>query len=190
MSGDLGRVSGYYAGAFTRLAAFIVDWLIIVTVYGLVLSGGRVILESFFGAEIDFSSRPHLWIIGLASWAFLYVVVGLTVSGRTLGKTLLGIKVVKGDGTPITAGRAAARVFVLPFSIAIFGLGLLGIVVGRKRRALHDVVAGSAVVYDWGDRPAELPAPLTRWLESKGVDITPSTIEESAAPQMSEPAPD
>jgi hypothetical protein len=41
---------------------------------------------------------------------------------------------------------------------------------GLERRALHDVLAGSAVVYDWGDRPAEMPAPITRWFARHGVD--------------------
>ena len=31
-------------------------------------------------------------------------------------------------------------------------------------RALHDLCAGTAVVYDWGDRPAELPGPLSSYL--------------------------
>jgi hypothetical protein len=50
----------------------------------------------------------------------------------------------------------------------LLGLGLVGVVIGRERRALHDVFAGSVVVYDWGDRPAELPAPLTRWIADHG----------------------
>jgi hypothetical protein len=29
---------------------------------------------------------------------------------------------------------------------------------------MHDAAAGSVVVYDWGDRPAEMSAPLTRWV--------------------------
>ena len=73
------------------------------------------------------------------------------------------------------AGRHAAahrprarRVLVLPISLASFGLGLVGIVIGKERRALHDVAAGTVVVYDWGDRPAEMPAPLTRWLNRQG----------------------
>ena len=55
---------------------------------------------------------------------------------------------------------------VYPFSF-ILGLGLIGIVVGKHRKALHDWAAGSTVRYDWGDRPAELPAPLTAWLRRR-----------------------
>ena len=43
--------------------------------------------------------------------------------------------------------------------------------VDRERRALHDMLARTAVVYDWGERPAKLPAPLTRYLERKGVAL-------------------
>ncbi len=69
---------------------------------------------------------------------------------------------------------------VMPISFLVLGLGLAGIVLGKERRALHDVIAGTAVVYDWGDRPAEVPAPLTRWLERRGVDVLPSSEESGA----------
>ena len=42
--------------------------------------------------------------------------------------------------------------------------------VDRRRRALHDFAAKSAVVYDWGDRPAELSTPLSNWLQRSGID--------------------
>jgi hypothetical protein len=42
--------------------------------------------------------------------------------------------------------------------------------VDRERRALHDLLAGSSVVYDWGGRPAEMPSPLARWIEVHGDD--------------------
>ena len=70
------------------------------------------------------------------------------------------------DGEPISPGRAAVRTFVYPFSF-ILGLGLIPIVTGKHRRALHDWAAGDKVLYDWGDRPAELPAPLTAWVRRR-----------------------
>jgi hypothetical protein len=36
------------------------------------------------------------------------------------------------------------------------GLGFLPIVTGRHRRALHDAIAGTAVVYSWDARAARL----------------------------------
>jgi hypothetical protein len=34
----------------------------------------------------------------------------------------------------------------------------------RDHRGLHDVIAATAVVYDWGDRQAEMPGPLADFL--------------------------
>jgi uncharacterized RDD family membrane protein YckC len=168
-------VSGHYAGAFTRLAAFVIDWFVIIGGYSLILSSTQFILELLFGLDVDFESIDRLWWwVGFGTWAFLYLTVGLTLTGRTIGKALLGLKVVTRQGAPLGPGRAALRVLFLPLSFALVGLGFLGILLGRERRALHDVIAVTAVVYDWGDRPAELPAPLTRWLERKGAAVAPA----------------
>jgi hypothetical protein len=46
-------------------------------------------------------------------------------------------------------------------------------VVQREHRALHDLIAGTAVVYDWGSRTAELPGPLSEFLARRaGVEYT------------------
>jgi uncharacterized RDD family membrane protein YckC len=167
-----GRVSGFYAGAFTRLAAFVLDWFILVATFGLLVGAFQWLLRVFFAVDLEVGEVSYLvWLLALSGWAFVYMVVGMTISGRTVGKALLGLKVVTREGFPLGMGRAAARVVVMPLSFAVFGMGLLGIVLGRERRALHDVIAGTSVVYDWGDRPAEMPAPLTRWIERRGVTV-------------------
>jgi len=48
------------------------------------------------------------------------------------------------------------RAAVFPLSFLFFGLGFTGILFGRERRALHDVLAGTAVVYTWEARAARL----------------------------------
>lgn len=180
MKAPAGQVSGHYAGAFTRLAAFVVDWFVIIGAYGLILSGTQFILQLLFGSDVVLDDIDIVWWwIGFAVWAFFYSTVGLTLTGRTIGKALVGLKVVARRGDPVGPGRAAVRVLFLPLSFALFGLGFLGILLGRERRALHDVIAKTAVVYDWGDRPAEMPAPLTRFLERKGVGVLPAPSETS-----------
>ena len=175
-----GQVSGHYAGAFTRFAAFVVDWFVIIGAYGLILSGTQFILQLLFGSDVVLEDIDQLWWwIGFAVWAFLYSTVGLTLTGKTIGKGLIGLKVVSRSGDPLGPGGAAVRMLFLPLSFALLGLGFLGILVGRERRALHDVIAKTAVVYDWGDRPAEMPAPLTRYLERKGVGVLAPSAETS-----------
>ena len=45
---------------------------------------------------------------------------------------------------------------VFPLSIIVCGLGFVGILVQRDRRALHDLLAGTAVIYSWDARAARL----------------------------------
>jgi uncharacterized RDD family membrane protein YckC len=83
---------------------------------------------------------------------------------------ICGVRVTAPDGAPLHAGQAFKRTIVFPFSF-ILGLGLIGIVYGKRHRALHDVAAPSIVRYDWGDNPAAMPAPLTQFLERRGVEM-------------------
>jgi uncharacterized RDD family membrane protein YckC len=69
---------------------------------------------------------------------------------------LLGVRVVRADGSAIDPWRGVLRALVFPLSFLLFGLGFLGILVQRERRALHDLIAGTAVVYSWDARGARL----------------------------------
>jgi hypothetical protein len=48
------------------------------------------------------------------------------------------------------------RTLAFPLSFLLFGLGFTGILFQRNRRALHDMIAGTAVVYAWHARAARL----------------------------------
>ena len=91
------------------------------------------------------------------------------MAGRTFGKAAVGLRVVRADGLPISARQALIRTLVLPFSFIFLGIGLLMILLQREHRALHDLAAGTAVVTDWGDRTAELSAPLAAFLSRSKV---------------------
>jgi len=71
---------------------------------------------------------------------------------------VLGIRVVTPAAAPIRPWQAVVRALVLPFSVALAPLGLIGVVVGKERRTLHDLVAGTVVVYAWNARAAQLRA--------------------------------
>jgi uncharacterized RDD family membrane protein YckC len=79
---------------------------------------------------------------------------------------LLGVAVVSKNGDVLTGRRAFARAVFLPISVFIPFL-FIGIVVGKRRRTLHDLVAGSAVVYDWGSREAEQPVTIREQLSAR-----------------------
>jgi uncharacterized RDD family membrane protein YckC len=67
---------------------------------------------------------------------------------------ILGVQVVGQDGSHAGTKRGLVRTLAFPLSFFLLGLGFLGVLLGRDRRALHDVIAGTAVVYDWDGREA------------------------------------
>jgi len=163
-------ISGSYAGPLSRLLAYLIDSFVSFTGFGLIAGGAVGAINTVFGVDLQWDWQAGvLGFTAFSIWLFLFFWVGVALAGRTLGMSVVGIKVVNTQGDPISPGSAAIRVLVLPISIVTV-VGLLGILFDRNERALHDVVAKTAVVYDWGERPAELPAPLTKWLHDRGVD--------------------
>jgi uncharacterized RDD family membrane protein YckC len=156
-------VSGQYAGPVSRLVAYAVDVVVMGALLGLGIAATTYAVSLV--TDRTFDPEGSWWLVIVSSvWSFIYLWVGLAIAGRTLGMLLAGIKVVSRQGQTLSPLAALVRVVTFPLSFLLFGLGFVGIVLGRERRALHDVFARSAVVYDWGDRPAELPGPLTRWI--------------------------
>jgi uncharacterized RDD family membrane protein YckC len=93
----------------------------------------------------------------------LYLTIGWTVSGRTLGKQAMGLRVTDARGRRLGGWVAFARALVA----GIFPIGLLWCAIDRRNRALHDLLTRSTVVYDWLPRrtapvrrPAEDRAPV------------------------------
>ena len=159
-------VSGNYAGAFSRAVSGVIDIGVIIGLYTLGAAGLDVLTRVLFGVDLG---RGGPWGgVALAVWAFLYIFVGLLITGRTIGKAVTGLRVIRADGTAPTARVVFVRTLALPLSLVLFGVGLLLIPVRRDHRALHDLIAGTAVVYDWGDRTAEMPGPLADFLNRVG----------------------
>ena len=168
------EVTGRYAGPVTRVLAFALDGLI--TFWAFTLGTASLAwLGSSFGITIPSSlQHPAFGFIALATWYFLYWWIGLGLTGRTIGKGVLGLRVLQNDGDPITAKEAAVRTAVMPLSFLTLTFGVIVVLISPRRRTLHDFAAGTCEVYDWGDRPAELPAPLSAWIARRYDDIDES----------------
>lgn len=172
-------VSGDYAGAVTRLAAHSLDLTVAGLIFVATTATLNYVLSNIAGIDLDASDSAWWYAAAAIGWLFLYWWVSIAVAAKTLGKALLGLRVVSGEGGILSPMRAAVRAIALPFSYLLFGLGFVGIVVGRERRALHDVIAGSAVIYDWGERTAQLPLPISAYLEKKSADVEPAAGDRS-----------
>lgn len=152
-----GSLAGHYAGPVTRLSAYAVDAFVIVATYGLVLSLITFVWQLVSRRDVELPGSDTLvWLIGLGIWTFLYFAASWGLVAKTVGMAVVGIRVVARDGGELTARRGVVRAIAFPLSFLLFGLGFVGIVVGRERRALHDVIAHTTVVYDWDARSARL----------------------------------
>jgi uncharacterized RDD family membrane protein YckC len=69
---------------------------------------------------------------------------------------VLGVRVIGADGAIAEPWRGVVRALAFPLSFLCLGLGFLGILVQREHRALHDLIAGTKVVYAWDARAARL----------------------------------
>jgi uncharacterized RDD family membrane protein YckC len=147
------------------------DLFIISSTFELLWAGAAYLFGVLFGGSDGGTSAGWLGAVCLVVYGFCYFWLSQAITGHTVSQALFGLKVVRTDGSPLKPGAAAIRTVVLPFSFLLFGLGALMALVDRRRRALQDVAAGSAVVYDWGDRPAALPAPLTRYLDKRQASL-------------------
>ncbi len=153
---------GHYAGAVSRLIAFAAD---VGVAWGLYAIGGALwdtAQKLVTGHSYTLLNHRILSLCILVGWLFFYFSYQWAVSGKTLGMAIFGLQVVTAEGHPIGRRQAVLRTLGLGLTLLTLGIGFLGIVYQRERRALDDFVAGTAVVYDWDARAARL-----RWLARK-----------------------
>jgi uncharacterized RDD family membrane protein YckC len=139
----------------SRLAAYVVD----LTVMSALAAAGSAVFAYLVAVitnrQLHLSSDRVLANVALVLWWVAYFGGSWATTGCTPGMALLGLRVVRPDGQRASAGAALLRAVALPLSVALFGLGFLGILFQSERRALHDLIAGTAVRYD--------PPPTTPW---------------------------
>ena len=136
--------------------AFAVDVGVSLGVFMLALAAISFAATVLTGTDISWHKGDIWVIIAYTAWAFLYFAYSWAASGRTAGMALFGVRVVADDGAEASGRRAVVRTLALPLSFLFLGLGFAGILLGDRRRALHDVIAGTAVIYSWDARAARL----------------------------------
>ena len=147
---------GHYAGSVSRFLAYVIDLLVSSGLFALGLAATSFVAQVVTGHSITWNRSDVVVAIIFAAWEFFYFGYSWAASGRTLGMATLGLCVVRADGADLDPWRGFLRALVFPLSFLFFGLGFLGILVQREHRALHDLIAGSAVIYGWDARAARL----------------------------------
>ena len=149
-------LQGHYAGFGSRFAAFMVDLVVLTGIFLLVLAAINFAASVLTGKNIHFNHGNTWVVVAYAVWAFIYFAHFWGLNGKTAGGALFGVQVVTNDGDDVSGRRAIGRALAFPLSFLILCLGFLGILLGDQRRALHDIIAGTVVIYCWDARAARL----------------------------------
>jgi uncharacterized RDD family membrane protein YckC len=152
---DDGR-QGEYAGAISRLLAIVADGFAAWCMFLLGVGATQASLSLFMTKSPQLFHHSVVTVCCAVVWYFVYFTWQWSLGGRTLGMAAVGIRVTTSAGAVINQRNAVKRILVLPFSILILALGLVGIVLRPDRRGWHDRVADTCVVYDWDARTARL----------------------------------
>lgn len=160
MSEQVYSLRGHYAGFSSRLAAYLIDRGIILAIvaiftavagYLFQLVGLNVaacsIAPTFSG--IVCGSTKLFFAFFALSFAPLYTIIFWTLAGQTPGKYMLGLRVFRIDGEPLTLARSARRYVGYLLSFLAFGLGFIWITIDDERQGFHDIFAKTCVVYSW-----------------------------------------
>jgi uncharacterized RDD family membrane protein YckC len=127
------------AGFWRRAVAQGVDAVVV----GLALEVGRGLGHPL--RRYDLVARAFL-----AAWVLVvpaaYFVIAHGATGSTLGKRLVGARVVGVDGGAIGYARALARALAWAVAALPAGLGLLRVAWHRDKRGWHDHLAGTRVI--------------------------------------------
>jgi uncharacterized RDD family membrane protein YckC len=126
-----------YAGFWIRFVAYIIDaiiWFVALIVAGISII---IVVGIVLFPLVLFCYWPYLW------WK----------RGATFGQSALGLRVVRAiDGGPIDGGMAAIRaiVFLAELFFGSYLIGLIGLIWAAfepRKRAWHDMAAGTVVIH-------------------------------------------
>ncbi len=155
-----------YAGFGVRLVAYVIDWVILGIVSGVIWFGALVVGISAVGVDrfstlstVSSTITPGEAAAALTFAEYLYAGLGLAWlvtalyfilmwhTGGTVGMRALGLRVAREeDGRPIGIGRATARYLGYLVDWLALGIGLLWVGVDSRKQGWHDKIAGTFVV--------------------------------------------
>lgn len=144
------------ASAPYRFVAFLVDGLLVVLAVGSYfwfVDGFGAVAGSYFDPDLRATLPPNAFALGVTNILGVSCLVGLLYSVGceaspwmgTVGKRLVGIRVVDEFGERLTLTTAIIRNLVKILSFAALGFGLLAAFSNEARQTWHDLAARTFV---------------------------------------------
>ena len=150
----------HYGGFWIRFLAIIIDGILLAIVGFIIrlpltflLGLGGIGLGAARDPGAALAMLPAILALGGISFviqialSLLYEVYFLSTRGATPGKIALGLKVIRADGGPISAGLAAGRFFARWVSNFTLLIGYIIAGFDSEKRSLHDRICETRVIY-------------------------------------------
>ena len=134
-----------YAGFWKRVAAFVIDFVII----AICSIPVTFIFYAYFSNDEPSVAERKVQGMGLAFAWLYFALMESSVYQGTIGKMFLGIKVTDLNGNRIGFGRATGRHFGRLLSVLLIFIGYIMVAFTQKKQGLHDIMAGCLVVNRW-----------------------------------------
>jgi uncharacterized RDD family membrane protein YckC len=144
-----------YAGFWIRFVAYVIDLIILGFVQAIIMIPLAML---GFGSAFSLSQGniPNFGAIMAAYSVIILVSVAISITyevyfiskkGATLGKMALGLKVLRSENRPISVGLAVGRYLSKIISGMIFYVGFMMAGWDEQKRALHDRICDTRVIY-------------------------------------------
>ena len=156
---------GHYAGFITRAGALLIDIVIVIAAITIINAVIALPFTFFLGVDVATCMRESgrmsnldqlicsainfIWVMVALLTAPVYFIFLFAASGQTIGKYVMGVRVVRVDGRPMTFLTGLVRYFGYWISLLPLGLGFFWVVVDTRRLGFHDHLAKTCVVYSW-----------------------------------------
>jgi uncharacterized RDD family membrane protein YckC len=144
------EMQGKRAGLASRVTADAIDWAVVVAIYIGILVAIALVQYFVGNGKFDVPRPPAAVTLG-SEWviAVLYLTAGWAGAGRTVGKSVMGLRVVTTGGQALRPRRSFFRALICA---TLGAVALAWVIVSRRRAGIHDIAVQTTVVYDWTTR--------------------------------------
>ncbi len=139
------NVNSEYGGFWIRVVAYSIDAVVLAIPLHLVPFLLHTVFLSADGADKVIFDVLGVFFNVLVWWVYS-AVLHSSVWQATIGKKVVGLKVVDKSGNRISFGRATGRYFAEFLSVIVLGIGYLMVGWTKKKQGLHDIIAKTYVI--------------------------------------------
>ena len=138
-----------YGGFWIRVVAYIIDVILLNVAFAIISAIIGVSMIPTDPTKLDPEAMSKMGIFELialvATWLY-FALMESSQRGATVGKMAMGLRVVDEQGNRISFGRATGRFFAKFVSGIILLIGYIMVAFTERKRALHDMMAGTLVI--------------------------------------------